>query len=99
MVDKGTWVQIHRMVLPVGSRAANVPASTQNVPFEMWDKGWLDADAEMGNQVTVTTATGRTESGTLIAVNPSYRHDYGAFVPEIPEIDRIVKAALYGDER
>jgi len=97
MIAKGTWVQIHRIILPVGSRSESIPEHTQKVPFEMWDKGWLNAASELGSFVTVTTATGRTETGTLIAVHPSYHHDYGDFVPEILEIDRIVKSALYGD--
>ena len=38
---KGDWVRIHNIVLKVGERASTIPEETQNVPLEMWDKGFL----------------------------------------------------------
>ena len=40
-IEKGTWVQIHRIVLREGQRAPQVPVETQQVPLEMWVKGFL----------------------------------------------------------
>ncbi len=38
---KGDWVRIHNIVLEVGGeRAPNIPEDTQNVPLEVWDKGF-----------------------------------------------------------
>jgi hypothetical protein len=35
----------------------------------------------------------------LVSLNPYYNHTYGKFVPEILEIDRIVKHALFGSDK
>jgi len=99
MVAKNAWVQIHKILLQPAERAENLPEDTRKVPFEMWDKGFLTADADLGEEVTVITATGRSVTGTLIAENPSYLHNYGQFVRELLDIDQIVKTTLYGDRR
>jgi len=94
MIKKGSWVQIHKVVLTPAERSAQIPEETKKVPLEMWVKGYLCEDAEMNTSVLIETLTGRKESGTLIAVNPSYHHDYGDFIPELLIIDRMVKDAL-----
>lgn len=48
----------------------------------------------MGDEVTVTTVTGRQETGTLIDVNPAYNHAFGNFIPELLEIDKQVRGIL-----
>ena len=98
MVKKGEWVRIHRIILQPSERAPQVPDDTKKVPLEMWTKGYLDEDAEMGSEVSVTTATGRKETGTLIDVNACYKHDFGEFVPELLAIDRQVRGILFGGE-
>ena len=94
MIKKGSWVQIHKVVLKPEERTAQIPEETKKVPLEMWVKGFLCEDSLLHDFVEITTLTGRTESGTLIAVNPSYHHDYGDFVPELLQIDKLVKTAL-----
>lgn len=96
MIPKNTWVQIHRIVLKPEERPISLPEETRRVPLELWIKGFLLEDASLQDEVTVRTLTGRLECGTLVQMNPSYLHTYGAFVPEILQIDRIVKEALYG---
>jgi hypothetical protein len=96
LIKNNTWVQIEKIVLKPEERTGNIPEDTKKVPLRMWVKGWLQADAEMGQNVIITTVTGRLEGGLLVASNPSYQHNYGDFVPEIQEIDKIVKKALYG---
>ena len=66
----------------------------------MWVKGTLVNDeAEIGDEVTVISATDREETGTLIEVGPYYTHSYGKFVPEIIEIDkRLRKIMNFGGE-
>lgn len=91
-----TWVRIHRILLSPGERAENLPADTLKVPLELWDKGFLLKDAEIGSDVEVRTTTGRIISGTLIESNPSFDPGYGHFVPEILVIDRLVKDVLFG---
>ncbi|HEX9260781.1 MAG TPA: hypothetical protein VF855_14675, partial [Acidimicrobiales bacterium] len=62
-VAAGTLVEIHRVVLPAGQRAPQVPAETQRVPLEMRVKGRLLVAAEPGDDVVVVTAAGRHLSG------------------------------------
>lgn len=99
MAQKNDWVQIHSIVLPASQRAPQVPDDTKQVPLETWVKGYLlNEKAEIGDEVDVTTVTGRTEHGTLVQVNPTYSHSFGKFVPEILEIDRILQKELAGGE-
>lgn len=86
VVRSGSWVQVHAAVLAPGERAPQVPADTQKVPLEMWVKGFLDEDAELGAEATVTTVTGRKVRGKLVAVNPAYTHGFGSEVPELRSI-------------
>lgn len=94
MIKKGSWVQIHKIVLTPEERTAQIPDETKKVPLEMWVKGYLNEDSLLNELVSITTLTNRIETGTLIAVNPSYHHDYGDFVPELLQIDKLVKSAL-----
>ncbi len=99
MAKKNDWVRIHRVVLPAEGRNPNLPEDTAKVPLEMWTKGFLQADAEIGDEVEVKTATGRIEKGTLIEVNPHYTHSYGEFVPELVQIDTQLREILFGGEK
>jgi hypothetical protein len=96
LIKKDTWVLIKKIILQPEQRANNLPEATKKVPLLLWVKGNLLEDSEIGNEVRVKTLTGRIESGTLIEVNPSYMHNYGKFMPEIQQIDKILKSELYG---
>jgi hypothetical protein len=98
MVKKGEWVRIHRIILEPSERAPQVPADTAKVPLELWDKGFLLDDAEMGAEVTVETVIGRKETGNLIELNPYYEHDFGKFIPELLAIDRQVREIVFGGD-
>ena len=95
MIKKGEWVRIHKIILSPSERAPQVPDDTKAVPLEMWDKGFLQTDSELGDQVEIETVTGRRETGTLIEVNPYYDHDYGKFVPELLAIDKQVREIVF----
>ena len=96
MGKKGEWALIHSVVLQPGKRAIQVPPDTRAVPLELWVKGRLTTDAEVGSEVSVITRTGRTAAGTLVAVNPRYTHDYGDFIPELLDIGDAVRELLFG---
>lgn len=98
MAKQGDWVRIHRVILPAEERTANLPEDTKKVPFEMWVKGHLLEDGELGDQVRIRTVSGREEYGTLIEVNPQFDVNFGAFVPEILEMDVRLRTALFGKE-
>jgi hypothetical protein len=65
-------------------RSSNVPEDTSRVPLEMRLKGYLENEtADIGDDVEVKTIIGRTEYGTLIAVNPKYDHGFGEHIKEL----------------
>lgn len=100
MASKNDWVQIHIDVLKPEERATNIPEDTRHVPLEMWVKGHLQNEqVEIGDTVTVRTKTGRIVEGTLCAVNPSFQHNFGSYIPELDTIDETVKTILFGGER
>ena len=99
MAKKGDWVRIHTVVLKAAERTAKLPEDTQKCDLEMWTKGTLQEDAEIGDEVTVVTAANRTEKGTLIEVGPYYTHSYGKFVPEIIEIDKQLREIMFGGDK
>lgn len=92
---RGDWVRVHNVVLEVGQRAANIPEDTQNVPLEMWVKGFLlDENANIGDKVNIETYIGRKVEGNLLEVNPYYQHDFGKCVPELLYIGRQAREIL-----
>ena len=98
MAKKGDWVRIHTVVLKAEERTGKIPDDTKACDLEMWTKGFLLADAEIGDEVEVETAVGRTAKGTLIEVNPYYTHSYGKFVPELVQIDKQLREIMGGEK-
>lgn len=98
MIKKDTWVRIQGRLLEPSERSANVPEDTKQVPLEFWTKGWLLADAALGDSVSVRTAAGRVAEGTLIEANPIYELNYGQLVPELIEIGPRLRAILEADD-
>ncbi len=97
---KGDWVQIHQIILKPEERTAKIPEETKKVPLELWVKGYLKEDANIGDIVEVTTLTKRNVKGELIEVNPIYNYSFGEeFVPELIKIGEIVKGIVRGDEQ
>lgn len=91
----GDWVRIYNVVLEVGERASNIPEDTQNVPLEMWDKGFLlDKESNIGDEVKVESYIGRTVKGKLLEVNPYWEHDFGKSIPELLYIGRQAREIL-----
>lgn len=86
MIKKSEWVQIHQIVLNPEERSNHLPEDTKKVPLELWVKGFLKQDSNMGDEVEITTLTGRTVKGTLVDVNPSYKYGFGEFVPELLQV-------------
>ena len=101
MAKKGDWVRIHSVVLKAEERTAKLPDDTQKCDLEQWTKGFLLADANLGDEVEVETAVGRIVKGTLIDEAPYYDHSYGKFVHELIAIDKQLReemAEIGGDK-
>ncbi len=82
-IKAGTWVEIERIVLTPGERAASLPEDTKKLPYIMRVSGFLIEPAILGETVRVRSIIGREHEGTLIRVEPHYTHSYGNVVPEI----------------
>jgi hypothetical protein len=96
---KGDWVQIHKIVLPAGERAPQVPEDTAQVPLEMKVKGTLlDQEASLGDTVSIRTAVGRVLEGTLVAINPSYDISYGPPPAELRSVWEELRKILKGGD-
>lgn len=92
---KGDWVQIHEVVLNANERTAKLPEDTMKVPVELWVKGFIANDANVGDEVEIETVTGRNAKGKLIAVNPTYNYGFGdEFVPEMLKIGIQLRSIL-----
>ena len=92
---RGDWVRIHKIILEVGERSPNIPEDTQNVPLEMWDKGFLlNESANIGELVEIETYIGRKIECHLLEINPYYENNFGKSVPESLYIGRQAKALL-----
>ena len=93
-VEKGTWVEIHRIALSPDERAPQVPDDTQQVPLEMRVKGFLVAPAYLGDETQIETPSGRHLSGTLVETNPAYSHSFGEPIPELTAVGGEVRHIL-----
>jgi len=82
-IPAGTWVQIETVVLEAGNRAEHLPEDTKSHPLQMWVKGYLGEEAQIGDIVTIETIIGRHLQGKLIAENPPYKHNFGRALPEL----------------
>jgi len=97
VASKGEWVQISSIVLTADERAPQVPADTGQTPLVMWVKGYLLEAAELGEEVTIETVTGRHTTGTLVRIQPSFTHSFGKYIPELTDIHRMLTSELKGE--
>jgi hypothetical protein len=82
MIEKGSYVRIRKTLLQPNERSSNLPEATKKVPFKMWVKGYVLEETELFEISEVKTVTGRIEKGRIKEKNPTYKHNYGEFVPE-----------------
>ena len=83
LVKKGQWVQIHSVILSPCDRALQIPDDTKSVSYEMRTKGFLLDDAQIGDEVEILSFASRVIRGELVAVNPTYGHDFGIPIEEL----------------
>ncbi len=96
MIKAGSFVRIHKVILKSSERANTIPEDTSSTDLRMWTKGFLNSDANIGDDVEVTTLAGRVETGELVALNHVYDVNYGDFVEEIIPIGVYLKEKLHG---
>lgn len=99
VAKKGDWVQIHEIVLKPEQRTGKLPEDTQKVPLELWVKGFISNDANIGETVEIKTITGRVLQGELVEVNPRYEYGFGdTYVPEVLQIGLQIRSILKDGE-
>jgi 2-amino-4-ketopentanoate thiolase alpha subunit len=99
MIRKGDWVQIHQIVLKAEERTARIPEDTKLCPVELWVKGFIKHDANIGDVVEIETLTGRLVKGELMEVNPIYHYGFGEeFIPEVLKIGLQLRGILKDGE-
>ncbi len=81
----GNWVEISKIVLEPGERAPNLPPDTAAVPYTVRIRGFASSEAEIGSQISIVTAAGRTHSGKLEQINPEHDLSHGESVPELAQ--------------
>jgi 2-amino-4-ketopentanoate thiolase alpha subunit len=98
MAKRGDWVQVHNILLEAGKRAPQVPEDTQQAPLEMWVKGFLLNDStKIGQEVQINTVTGRLVTGKLVAIMPTYPHNFGEPQPELLTLGNELRRVLKGE--
>ncbi len=95
----GEWVQIHGVILEPGERSPHLPDDTKKVPLEMWQKGFLMHDANIGDYVEIQTVIGRRVKGRLIKTKPIYSHNFGEPIPELLSIGKELRVVLEGESK
>lgn len=88
------WVEVERVLLTPDERSKALPADTAAQPLMVWVKGFAQAEAEMGEKLSVETMTGRIATGRLSAINPGYNHTFGEPIPELTHVGRDLRATL-----
>lgn len=91
---EGDWVEVESVLLEPADRSKNLPEDTAAQPLRMWVKGYAQAAADIGAEVTVQTVTGRTVGGTLSDINPGYFHTFGRPIPELVHVGTDLRQRL-----
>lgn len=90
----GQWVEVERVLLEPHERSSDLPPDTAAMPLRVWVRGLAQAEAALGDSLTVETMTGRLATGRLSAIEPGYTHTFGSPPPEIVAIGRDLRARL-----
>jgi len=92
---QGEWVQIHQIILEPEERSPYLPEDTKKEPLEMWQKGFLLHDANIGDCVEIETVIGRKVKGYLVKIKPIYDYNFGEPIPELLSIGKELRSVLY----
>lgn len=91
----GDWVEISTILLQPHERSKNIPPETSCLPLTMRTNGFAVSEAAPGEQITIRTFTSRQLTGTLLEINPSFKHNFGNCVPELNTTRMNLKQTLH----
>ncbi len=92
--EAGDWVEVSYVLLEPADRSANLPPDTAAQQLLVWVKGFARDAAEVGDELTVETTTGRAVTGALTDVNPGYDHTFGRPTPELTHVGAQLRARV-----
>ncbi|MGM0606975.1 MAG: 2-amino-4-oxopentanoate thiolase subunit OrtA [Candidatus Muiribacteriota bacterium] len=92
------WVKIQKVILKSEQRTSKIPEDTLECDYIMHVNGYLEKEADLGEEVEIETAVGRKVKGKLIQINPAFKHDFGQPVEELMHIGKLCKKELKGGE-
>lgn len=93
-MKKGTWVEVHNILLHPEKRSSRLPDDSKKVPYEMRARGFLLTDASLNEEVEIETLSGRIITGKLSQQEPGYTHGYGPPIVELVNIGEEEKKLL-----
>ena len=79
-IAKGTWVEVERLFPKAEEQAGKF--ATAKAPQVLRVSGFLEEDADLGQQVKVRTIMGSIHTGRLRIQNPGYGHSFCNTMPE-----------------
>jgi hypothetical protein len=88
------WVEVEYVLLYPADRSPGLPPETADKPLKAWVKGYATSEAAAGEELTVTTPTGREVTGLLTEVNPGYTHTFGKPAPELVHVGRDLRVLV-----
>ncbi len=94
MAKKGDWVKIEIILLEPSQRTAKIPEETKKVPYIIHINGFLQKDANIGDEVDIISRIGRIHQGKLIEEKPAFKHNFGDFVTHLVDISTELKREL-----
>ena len=82
-IVKGTWVEVERMFPKAEEHHARLAVAGAKPPQAMRVSGFLEEDADLGQQVQIRTILGSIHTGRLRIQNPGYGHSFCHTMPEL----------------
>ncbi|MDO8914870.1 MAG: 2-amino-4-oxopentanoate thiolase subunit OrtA [Coriobacteriia bacterium] len=92
--EAGDWVEVSYVLLEPADRSVNLPPETAAQQLIVWVKGFARDGADVGEELTVETMTGRSVTGVLTDVNPGYEHTFGRPTPELTHVGADLRARV-----
>ena len=82
-IAKGTWVEVERVYPRPEEHSSKLASFNAKAPQALRVSGFLEEDADLGQQVRIRTIHGCIHTGRLRIQNPGYGHSFCHTMPEL----------------
>lgn len=89
--DTWQWVEIEWTVLEPQDRSQKIPDETRRTAYRARTRGYAPGNPEIGDEVEVTTVSGRRLRGQVLSLRPGYEHSFGRPEPAWLEMQRSIR--------